>query len=418
MTITLDGSLSFDDDGSIVSWLWTQLSGPGGATITDPTAMTTTVTGLGEGVFVFQLQVTSDDDTIDTDTTTVTIIAAPTADAGDDQSIDLPVNVVTLDGSGTGDTIAYLWSSPDPEVSFDDPTDPATQVHFSAAGIFIITLTVTDRIANEATSTMTVTLRNPDTSTAGCMNPSAVNYDPLATEEDYSCIYLKKHDGVCNKFEDVNPMDIVDRSFTLSWSITGQGWVFFHDYVPDLYFHTRDKLFLLKDNYFYEANEGSPGSFFDEDDVKPYFIDVVFSSDKDLVLETVNWVTEFLESQTEQVFRTLTHITIWNGNQHTGRIALAALDSGLHYSDKRRTQGEWSFDKFRDILKDNGGAQFLDDLFHDYALDQTQANANQPWYAKGLLQDKWFCVRFEFDNTSQQTIVLHEVNVQAKISDR
>jgi hypothetical protein len=54
--IILDGTLSHDPDGSIVTYSWTKQSGPA-CVITNPSQMSTSVTGLNEGNYVFQLEV-------------------------------------------------------------------------------------------------------------------------------------------------------------------------------------------------------------------------------------------------------------------------------------------------------------------------------------------------------------------------
>lgn len=50
-----------DPDGTIVSQLWTKISGPSSYTITDDTSYTTTITDLVEGTYVFRLTVTDND---------------------------------------------------------------------------------------------------------------------------------------------------------------------------------------------------------------------------------------------------------------------------------------------------------------------------------------------------------------------
>lgn len=58
-TIVLDGSGS-TDDSKIASYLWNQISGPGGATIGSPSAAKTIITNMLPGTFVFSLKVTDD----------------------------------------------------------------------------------------------------------------------------------------------------------------------------------------------------------------------------------------------------------------------------------------------------------------------------------------------------------------------
>lgn len=254
----------------------------------------------------------------------------------------------------------------------------------------------------------------------GCINLDAINYNPAATEDDYSCLYHITKSGEIFKFHDLIPTFGRDTSFTLSFSVEGKSWVFYHDYIPDFYFHTRNELWGLKNQRIYKHRGGVPGIYHD-DIPKSFFIDVVFRSDGDLLLETVNWISEVLDSTddnsgVESEWDTMTHISIWNSQQHTGRIALSTLFNQLQYSTHRRTQGEWSFDDFRNVLADRG-IQFLKDLFNDYAL-MPAAVADKGWYDKELMEDKYFVVRFEHDNMNSKQVILHSTNIQALKSDR
>lgn len=251
----------------------------------------------------------------------------------------------------------------------------------------------------------------------GCVNPKAVNYNPSADVDDHSCLYLMKHGGNCHLFTDFIPDTTHDKSFTLSYSLLNNSWVFFHDYLPDYYIHTRDSLYALSSGQVYKFHEGQPGIYLGNTQPKPFFIDVIFKGDGDMILETINWTCEFISSSTEFDLGTLTHISIWNNNQHTGRIVLNELFQDLQYRQMRRTKGEWSFNDFRDIIATEG-EPFLLDIFNDYALDTSKTNLNMGWYDQKVLQDKWFCVRFEFDNSSQGKFTLHDTNIQALKTDR
>lgn len=269
-------------------------------------------------------------------------------------------------------------------------------------------------------------------SDTGCINPAAVNYDSQAIVEDYSCLYLFKHNGQCHLFQDVLPTEIEDQSFTVSFSMKGNNWVFFHDYFPDLYIHTHEYLYSLKDNAFYLHNEGQPGLYY-SDQPKSFFIDCIFTTEirrtlgmvgsdnfkqsGDLLLESVQWMSEYLQESAEQPYKTITHLSIWNSKQHTGRIALDQIFNKLQYKSIRRTQGSWSMNDFRDVLQANG-SQFLLDIFNDYKLDPAIVPDRIPWYNRKTLQDQWFCVRFEFDNLSGAKVILHDMIIQAIKTDR
>jgi len=72
--VVLNGTLSTDPNGTIVTYAWTKTSGPGSFTITSPSAATTTVTRLRPGIYVFTLTVTDNDGAQGTDTVTVTVL--------------------------------------------------------------------------------------------------------------------------------------------------------------------------------------------------------------------------------------------------------------------------------------------------------------------------------------------------------
>jgi hypothetical protein len=253
--------------------------------------------------------------------------------------------------------------------------------------------------------------------TMNCTNPSAVNYDPTAVSDDGSCIYLKRIDGVCYAFQDLAPNQVVDQSYTLSFSMRGANWVFFHDYLADMYFSTRNKLFSLKDNKIFEHNAGPFGKYY-TNDTKSFLVDVVFNGAGEGTLDTVEWITEVLNNnETRSRQETLTHITIWNSTQCTGRIPVSTIFKDLEYETSRETAGKWSFDHFRDKVK-SSGLQFLQDIFHNFAIDSGALSDSIPWFEQQLLEDNYFVVRFEFDNISGKQLFLHDVGAQVTPSYR
>ena len=160
---SLDGSASTDVGGTISTYAWTQVSGPSTAVITTPAAVGTTVTGLVAGVYVFQLTITDNNNITSSATVQVTVTAAanpPIANAGANQSIQLPINQVSLDGSGStdaGGTInSYNWTQLSGPVasSISTPTAVTTTVTGLVPGVYIYQLSVTDN--NNLTSTATV----------------------------------------------------------------------------------------------------------------------------------------------------------------------------------------------------------------------------------------------------------------------
>lgn len=241
---------------------------------------------------------------------------------------------------------------------------------------------------------------------ANCTNPKAVNYDPNALIDDGSCIYLHKIGETCYAFQDLEEDEIEDKSFTLSWSLKGDNWVFFHDYIPDYYLQIRDALYSMKDNKIFKHHVGPFGKYYNVD-INSFFVDIVMRIEGEGTLNALQWITEVLNANGSIASQeTLTHITIWNSTQCTGRIPLSTVFKELQYETHRKTQGKWSFDNFRDKVSQEGVA-FLEDLFNNFAVIGSALSNSLPWFEQQLLEDNYFVVRFEFDNVSGKKIYLH-----------
>src|SRR5690606_31043236 len=73
---------------------------------------------------------------------------APRVNAGEDQTIQLPTDTVTLSGSAedaAGSTLTYVWTvSPSDGVTIADAAAAETTATLAAAGVYTFTLTVSD----------------------------------------------------------------------------------------------------------------------------------------------------------------------------------------------------------------------------------------------------------------------------------
>mgnify|MGYP002655008596 CR=1 FL=1 len=151
----LDGSGSYDHNGSITNFTWTKLSGPANSSITSATAKTTWIKKLTEGSYIFELTVTNNFKITAKDTVTIyvdktKIARPPDAQAGQDQIIQLPNNSVTLDGSASSDPdndiSDYLWTriKGTGNPTYTSPANVATDVNKLTQGIHSFELRVTD----------------------------------------------------------------------------------------------------------------------------------------------------------------------------------------------------------------------------------------------------------------------------------
>ena len=133
----------------------------------NPATAATDITGLVQGVYQFQLQVTDNNGATATDVIIITVNAAanipPVADAGLDQIITLPVNIVTLSGSGSdadGTIAGYVWTKISGPLSYTivNPTTAATDITGLVQGVYQFQLKVTDNNGAIGTGIVQVTV--------------------------------------------------------------------------------------------------------------------------------------------------------------------------------------------------------------------------------------------------------------------
>jgi gliding motility-associated-like protein len=167
-----------DPDGTIASYSWVQIGAPV-AILTNNLSPTLSVEVPGDGIYTFRLTVTDNGGAEDFDDVILTVNTAanqaPTANAGTNQSITLPVNALTLTGSGSDPdgSITYLWSLVSgPTVTLTNETSPSVSLSDMIEGNYTFQLTVTDDGLLTATDQVSVTVlpaavNQPPTSDAG-----------------------------------------------------------------------------------------------------------------------------------------------------------------------------------------------------------------------------------------------------------
>lgn len=150
-SVLLNGT-GTDADGIITAYAWSKVAG-GAATITAPTAATTSITGLAVGEYTFRLTVTDDKSATDMNDVTVRVVSAtsnipPSVNAGPDASIFLPTDTYTFNNataSDDGSISSTQWVKlSGPTVTLNNPTQLALSVKDLVQGDYAFQLTVTD----------------------------------------------------------------------------------------------------------------------------------------------------------------------------------------------------------------------------------------------------------------------------------
>jgi gliding motility-associated-like protein len=170
-SITLHGSAS-DNDGSIVSYLWSKVSGPS-ADMQNASTTSLTVNNLVEGSYTFRLTAADNQGaSAFTDVRVIvfpaTINQSPIVDAGRNQILILPVNNTNLVGSGydpDGTIAAYSWSqiSGPTNSSITTTSSPITGVAGFTEGTYMFRLTVSDNSGNTSVDDILVIVNTTNT---------------------------------------------------------------------------------------------------------------------------------------------------------------------------------------------------------------------------------------------------------------
>ena len=164
-TITLPNTANLvataTDDGlpsppAQLTFTWSKVSGPGTVNFGTPNSLTTTATFDIAGSYVLRITV-SDSDLSASDDVIVNVNAqgqqnlAPVVNAGTDQTLAITeiatlTGTATDDGLPTGSSLFYLWEkvSGPAAVGFNAPNSLQTQAQFSAEGVYVLRLSVSD----------------------------------------------------------------------------------------------------------------------------------------------------------------------------------------------------------------------------------------------------------------------------------
>lgn len=169
-TIMLDGSLSSDVDGDLLTYRWSLISIPLGsvATLSNSAAVAPTFEIDQPGAYVAQLIV--NDGVLDSTPDTVTVStenSPPVAEAGPDQSAFVGDNVM-LDGSASfdadGDALFFTWSlvgkPAGSAAALSDPSriDPGFTIDLP--GDYVVQLVVNDGTADSTPDSVTISTLN------------------------------------------------------------------------------------------------------------------------------------------------------------------------------------------------------------------------------------------------------------------
>ncbi|WP_423147016.1 PKD domain-containing protein [Rubrolithibacter danxiaensis] len=168
-SVTINGSAT-DADGTVVSAVWSKISGPAVSMPGSGNAVMT-INPIPVGNYVFRLTVTDNNGGQSVDDVSVKVNQLPIAKAGADQVVQYPGGATTLSGSGTdndGTIQTYTWTKVSGgAVTIINNTPTVVTLSGMVPGAYVFRLTVTDNMGETASDDVLITVNNQPTAKAG-----------------------------------------------------------------------------------------------------------------------------------------------------------------------------------------------------------------------------------------------------------
>lgn len=183
-SVSLSGSGSYDQDGTITNYTWSQVSGPGTASFVNPNVSNASVGGLLQGSYVFKLTVADNGGLTNSSNVTITVNAQaapanqpPVASVSANQTMTLPTNSAFLLGSGSYDPgggwiTNYAWTQESGPGTATTTVISNTNLDVKnlVAGTYVFKLTVTDNQGATGSATTQVIVNGGTSGTAPVAN--------------------------------------------------------------------------------------------------------------------------------------------------------------------------------------------------------------------------------------------------------
>lgn len=254
------------------------------------------------------------------------------------------------------------------------------------------------------------------------------NYDQIELPEGYE--YINGIPYFENKPVDIkNPLVSVDRTRTFSYNLDWERWISEHDYAPQYYVNTNKYNFaginVYKSDEVLNSGKGQvyltnkvnqqAGRYFYFTDPTIYqsYTDLLFNSRYDLSkwYKSINWRTTVKDSNGDNNFlKTIDALMLYTDYQCSGIIELDTENFNLI----RNGEGLWTINQFRDMVV-KGDELPIDERG---CVELNKLHINRIWFEKSDFISNFIVVRLIMYNVENTQIHIHNVNVEARISER
>jgi hypothetical protein len=244
-----------------------------------------------------------------------------------------------------------------------------------------------------------------------------------------------------------NSENVIDHSWTMSYSLKRQEWRSWHPYLPHFYLQVQNRFYSWKNGltHLYKHNiEGSYQTFYDT--YYPFIVEYV---DNPSPLLNKVWDNVLFQSEakkfdflTQDYFDvkdvTFNKAILYNTHQISGLLNLTLKgDADANYLMNQtknslvgdtpldRNERDWTFNGFRDLRNDYTKSMFIKEtslLQSNYYIDKiinpAAINYNKDWTQLESFRDKFLVVRLIFDTFADKKLIFNFSALDKKISER
>lgn len=214
-------------------------------------------------------------------------------------------------------------------------------------------------------------------------------------------------------------------SFTMSYYSIDKYFIAFHDYLPYFMFNNREGIFYVNNfaatkRLYKNGNQLTKGVFFNDDNPAsryPSYVDVVFNEKKEFTkrFQAVKWLSEVEQADGVKLEdKTITHLAVYNSNQCSGMIPTQDGKNLWFGHDRKNVEETWTFNDFRDLLKDAS----LPFLNQDNFILPSAIDTSKVWFKRSQFLSKFVIVRFYYDNLDDNDFYLIAVDTNYNISTK
>jgi hypothetical protein len=215
-------------------------------------------------------------------------------------------------------------------------------------------------------------------------------------------------------------------SYTISWSLTEnpetEGWVFFHDYIPDYSISLRNQQLLqFYNDRLYEMNTGPKGTYFGityPTIITPVFVSPYRDTQRifPFVIRHFSWNCDIEDSLRRLLNETWTSISLHNSFQGTRQIPLTVLDQDCDILDQygianvRRVKNQWHYNYAFNEKTSEFQRTWIELIDKFLVINVNEKDCNKP-EDRARMFDDFVIVRLLFDNNQSKRLFQYDINL-------